>query len=67
MNLAIERVKQMVSPLDSLCAICHKNAVAYPEDEMIEIKDMPTEVGLPTCKTCFTNIQIMIGELSCEY
>ena len=67
MELAIEQVKQMFQPVDRVCALCRKNEVDHAEDEMIEIKGIPTEVGLPTCKSCFINLQIVIGEISCEY
>ena len=67
MDLAIEQVKQMFPPTERVCALCRKNEVAHTEEEMIEIKGIPTKVGLPTCQNCFVNLQIVIGEISCEY
>ena len=67
MELAISRVKSLILQIDGKCEICHKNTVEYKAEEIIEIKGMPTEVGIPTCRTCFDNIQIVIGELSEEY
>ena len=67
MELAISQVKNLVSQMDDKCEICHKNLIEYQSEEVIDIKGMPTEVGIPTCKTCFDNIQIAIGEISEEY
>jgi len=67
MKQAIERVQRMFSPSDAVCAVCRKNKIDYSENEGIDIKGMPTEVGIPTCKSCFDNIQIVIGEISDEY
>jgi hypothetical protein len=67
MDQAIEQVKQMFQPSDRVCALCRRNKIDYTGNETIEIKGIPTEVGLPTCKSCFINLQIVIGEISCEY
>ncbi len=67
MELAISQVKSLVKTVEDKCEICHKNSVDFEAIEIIEIIGMPTEVGIPTCKTCFNNIQIAIGEISEEY
>ncbi len=67
MELAISQVKSLVKNVDDKCEICHKNSVDFEAGEIIEIIGMPTEVGIPTCNTCFNNILIAIGEISEEY
>ena len=67
MKMAIAHVKSIVTQTDHLCEICRKNPSEIPETAVIEVKGMETEVGIATCKTCFDNIQIAIGEISEEY
>lgn len=67
MELAISQVKRLVVPIDGKCEICHRNEAQFSTDEIIEIKGIPTEVGLSTCRSCFDNIQIAAGEISEEY
>lgn len=64
---AIDQVKSLVAPLEGICGICQKNKSEIPSQEEIDIIDMPTQVGVPTCRTCFDNIRIAIGEISQEY
>lgn len=65
--MAIQRVKELVCHVDDKCEICHTGNVEFPATEMIEVLGTPTEIGISTCKICFDNIQIAIGEISQEY
>jgi hypothetical protein len=67
MKMAISQVKGMVCPADDKCEICRKNIVELQPNEIIDIKGMPTEIGIPVCRSCFDNLQITIGEISEEY
>ena len=65
--MAISQVKGMVCPVDNKCEICRKNIAEIQPDEIIDIKEMPTELGVSLCRSCFDNVQIAIGEISEEY
>jgi len=67
MKMAIAHVKSLTTQVDHLCEICRKNPSEISEDTAIEVKGIPTEVGIGICKTCFDNIQIAIGEISQEF
>lgn len=67
MKMAISHVKSITTQVDLLCEICRKNKSEIPEDTVIEVKGIPTSVGISTCKTCFDNIRIAIGEISEEF
>jgi hypothetical protein len=53
--------------MDHLCEICRKIKSEIPEDTEIDVKGIPTAVGISTCRTCFDNIRIAIGEISEEF
>ncbi len=57
----------MVCHADDKCEICKKNKFEIPANESIEIQGIDTEVGIQTCRTCFDNIQIAVGQISQEY
>ncbi|MFA6012675.1 MAG: hypothetical protein WC799_21970 [Desulfobacteraceae bacterium] len=64
---AIEHVKTVVAPNMDLCQVCHKNTWIYPPETEVEVIGTPTAIGLTTCRNCFDNLLIAIGEISAEY
>ena len=67
LDQAIDQVKTVVAPLQGICTICHKNKSELAPETLVEIIGTPTPVGIPTCRSCFDNILIAIGEISQEY
>lgn len=67
MKMAISHVKSLTTQTDHLCEICRKIKSEIPEDTEIDVKGIPTAVGISTCRTCFDNIRIAIGEISEEF
>lgn len=64
---AIDQVKQILAPVDGICAVCYRNSAVIVPETRIEIMDVPTEIGIPVCRSCFDNILIAIGEIVQEY
>ncbi len=64
---AIEQVKTLVAPDMNLCQICHKNTWEFTPETELDIIGTPTAIGLSTCRSCFDNLQIAVGEISMEY
>ena len=61
------QVKGLLAPMGGICEICYKNQAVLPYDTLVDILDMPTEIGLEVCQSCFDNILIALGEISQEY
>ncbi|MBU1167995.1 MAG: hypothetical protein KKD44_00375 [Proteobacteria bacterium] len=64
---AIDQVKRLLAPMEGICLICYKKPAELGPDTCIDILDIPTEIGISVCRTCFDNILIAIGEISQEY
>lgn len=64
---AINQVKSLLAPMGCMCEICFKNKAVLPYDTQVDILDIPTQIGLEVCRSCYDNILIAIGEISQEY
>jgi hypothetical protein len=64
---AIEQVKTVVGPVQGICSVCLKNKSEISPETLVEVIGTPTPIGVHTCRTCFDNIIIAIGEISMEY
>lgn len=67
LDRAIDQVKSLLAPMGGICEICYKNEATLPYTTEVDILDMPTQIGLEVCQSCYDNILIAIGEISQEY
>ncbi len=67
LHQAIEQVKTLVAPDMKLCQVCHKNVWEFPPETQLDIIGTRTAIGLSTCRSCYDNLLIAIGEISMEY
>lgn len=67
LDQAIDHVKRLLAPMDGICTICYKKPAELSPETSIDILEIPTEIGIHVCRTCFDNILIAIGEISQEY
>lgn len=64
---AIEQVKTVVAPNMDLCQVCHKNTWIFPSETEVDVIGTPTAIGVTTCRNCYDNLLIAIGEISMGY